>query len=239
MKTAWHLFVGLLLLHLIAAVAFVGWMYMDGRINKERLQGMVDTFSLTIDEEAAQAAEAQMLTEQAQQVAEQAARLEAVAEGPTTLRDRLADDQRASETSRIKIGFINAQNKALREEMARFKADHAQRVEQLETDREGFEQQVKQRAEQAEDANFQQVVELYETQPAKQTKQAFQSLMQQGKTDQVVAYLAAMSSRKAGKVLSQFKSPEEIPQAADLLERLRDRDAYSLDQQTPPPGNPS
>lgn len=235
----WHVFVGVLLLNLLAAAGFVGWMHMDGRIDKDRVQKVVDMFSLTIQEEADQEAQLQAMEEKAQQLADQVARLEAVADGPTTLRDRLDQDQQASETAMQKIAFFNEQNKALREEMARFKADHAQRVAQLEKERQAFEDWVQRRAEQTEDANFQQVIELYETQAPKQTKQAFQALMQQGQTDQVVEYLAAMSPRKAGKVLSQFKTPNEIPQAVDLLERLRVRGEYTLDEQTQSTGNPS
>jgi hypothetical protein len=63
--------------------------------------------------------------------------------------------------------------------------------------------------------------------------------MQQGETDQVVEYLAAMSSRKAGAVLAQFKAPNEVPQAALLLEKLRLRGDYNADIEPPQPGNQS
>lgn len=239
MKTLWYVFLGLLLFNLLGAVGFVGWMYMDGRINKDRLQQMVDTFTLTIEEELEQDAENLRLTEESEQARDQIARMKSVAGGPTTLRERLDREQQADETVLQKIELFNAQNKALREEMTRFKANHAQRVAQLDKEREAFEQWVQQQAEQTRDDNFQQVVGLYETQPAKQTKQAFQTLMQQGQTHQVVEYLAAMSSRKAGKVLSQFKTPGEVAQAADLLEKLRTRGEYTPDEQTPSSGNQS
>ena len=239
MKTAWNLFVGFVLINLLLAAGFVGWMYMDGRIDKDRLQRVRDTFSLTLEEEAKQEAENLRLTEQTQKARDQLARLESVADGPTTMQDRLTRGQQADDVALSNIEFINAQNKALLEEMARFKADHTQRVEQLDKERKAFEQWVKTQAQQTEDANFKQVVALYETQPAKQTKQAFQTLMQQGQTGQVVEYLAAMSNRKAGKVLSQFKTPQEAAQAADLLEMLRTRGEYTLDEKTTPAGNQS
>ena len=213
--------------------------YMDGRINGERLQQMVDTFRLTIAEEAEQQADAEQATEENQQLFEQQAWLQSTGDGPKTLRDELDNSQQADESALVRIELFNAQNKALREEMERFKTDHAQRMTQLQAERDAFEKMVKQRAEQTEGANFQQVVGLYQTQPAKLTKQAFQSLIKQGQTDQVVEYLAAMSSRKAGKVLSQFKTPEEIEQAAGLLERLRTRDEYLMDAPTIPAGTPS
>lgn len=239
MKTVRILVIGFLLAQPFFVAGFVGWLYMDGRMNKARLQQVVDMFSLTIEEEAEQDTQAQQLAQETQLKLEQQARLESVGNGPTTLRERLDREQQADETVLQKIELFNAQNKALRDEMARFKADHAQRVAQLDKEREAFEQWVQQQAQQTRDDNFQQVVGLYETQPAKQTKQAFQTLMQQGQTHQVVEYLAAMSGRKAGKVLSQFKTPQEVAQAADLLEKLRTRGEYTPDEQTPSSGNQS
>lgn len=227
------------MLNLLAAAGFIGWMHMDGRINDERLKQVVDMFRLTIEQEAELEAQAARQTEEAQRKLEQLARLQSVGEGPTTLREELDKKQRADESALIKIDLFNAQNKALREEMERFKSDHTRRVAQLKAEREAFEQSVQQRAEQTEDANFRQVVVLYQTQPAKLTKQAFQSLIRQGQTDQVVEYLAAMSNRKAGKVLSQFKTPEEIEQAAGLLEKLRTRGEYTINEPALPAGNPS
>jgi len=239
LKTLWHLFIGIVLVNLLAAAGFVGWMYMDGRINEARLQSVVDTFSMTIDQEARQEAEVQRLAQENQQALEQQARLESVGKGPTSINEQLDKVQQADQTALEKIKFFNEQNQALREEMARFEEDYNRRVAKLDRDRKAFEKWVKDRAEQTQDANFQQVVRLYETQPPKQTKQAFQSLIAQGRTDQVVEYLAAMSSRKAGKVLSQFKSPQEVPQAAELLEKLRVRGEYTLGTQPQPAGNPS
>jgi len=238
-KTLWYLFLGLLIFNLLAAFGFVGWMYMDGRVDSERIQKVVDTFRLRIAEEAELEKDVELQAEQALQKVEQLARLKSAGDGPTTLREELDKNQQADESALVKIDLFNAQNKALREEMQRFKADHSTRVAQLAAEREAFEQSVKQQAQQTQDANFQQVVGLYQTQPAKLTKQAFQSLIQQGQTDQVVEYLAAMSGRKAGKVLSQFKTPEEVAQAADLLERLRTRGEYSMDEPELPAGNPS
>lgn len=239
MKLLWHVFVGIVLINLFAAAGFVGWMYANGRINKERIDRVHEMFSLTIDQEAALAADAQQKAEDAERFREQQARLESTGEGPETLRDRLDKRNRADEVRLANLQLLNEQNRALREEMARFKEDHSRRVAELEQERADFQQWVKDQAEKTEDENFRQVVTLYQTQPAKQTKQAFQSLLQQGKDGQVVEYLAAMSSRKAGAVLSQFKTPAEVAQATALLEKLRVRGEYTADTQPPPSGNQS
>ena len=239
MKLLWHVFVGIVLINLLGAAGFVGWMYADGRINKERVDRVVEMFRLTVDEEAILDAQAKLEEEKNQQALEQLARQESTGNGPKTLSDQLQERTEADEVRLANVQLLNDQNRALREEMARFKEDHTRRVEELEKDRADFEQWIKDQAEKTQDANFQQVVSLYQTQPPKQTKQAFQSLMQQGETDQVVEYLAAMSSRKAGAVLAQFKAPAEVPQAALLLEKLRLRGDYTADTDPPQPGNQS
>lgn len=239
MKLLWHVFVGIVLLNLLGAAGFVGWLYADGRIDKERVDRVVEMFSLTVDQEAALLADAQRAEEDAQRALEQQARLESTGNGPKKLSDHLQERTEADEVRLANVQLLNDQNRALREEMARFKEDHSRRVAELEQERADFEQWIKDQAEKTQDANFQQVVTLYQTQPAKQTKQAFQSLMQQGETDQVVEYLAAMSSRKAGAVLAQFKAPNEVAQAALLLEKLRLRGDYTADTDPPQPGNQS
>jgi len=126
-----------------------------------------------------------------------------------------------------KLQLTMDQNQALRDEMVRFKEDMVRRESDLEKQRGDFEQWVQAEADRAKDENFLQVVSLYEKQPPKQAKEAFQSLLTQGEVDQVVEYLAAMSSRKAAAVLGEFKAPAEVTQKADLLERLRKRGEYA------------
>ena len=59
--------------------------------------------------------------------------------------------------------------------------------------------------------------------PPKQAKAVFQELLTAGGEKQVVSYLSAMEERKAAKVLKEFKLPNEIDQAAMLIEQLRQR----------------
>ncbi len=230
MKVLWNVFVGFVLINLLAAAGFVGWMYADGRINRERIDKVVETFSMTIEAEESELADVEAKEAENQKLKEQQARLESTAKGPVTLGERLDTRQQADETFLANIQLINDQNRALRDEITRFKEDFTQREAKLAEERAAFEKWVQDQADKTKDENFLQVVSLYEKQPPKQTKQAFQSLMQQGETSRVVDYLAAMSSRKAAAVLEQFKTPEEVPQAANLLEQLRTRGQYNLQQ---------
>jgi hypothetical protein len=238
-KLIWYFFVGSMILNLLLAAGYVGYKYSGGYINTERIQRAMDTFELTIEEEAAQAEEVQLLEEKHKKDRDQVARLESTGKGSRTINDELRKTTQADQTALERINLFNDQNKALRDEMTRFKLDHDRRVAKLQKQRADFEKWIKDRAAQTSDENFQQVVRLYETQSPKQTKQAFQTLMSRGEIDQVVEYLAAMSSRKAGKVLGQFKAPEEVPQATELLEKLRRRGEYTLGQQTPTVENQS
>ncbi len=231
MKLIWNVIVAFIIFNLLLAAGYVGWLYNTGYINGDRIDLVREVFSLTVAEEEAMEEEARLLEEKAKQDRDQLARLESTGQGPTTLRDELDKATRADQTAIERINLFNQQNQALREEMARFQADHNRRVAELDAERAAFEKWIKDRAEQTEDENFLQVVSLYETQAPKQTKQAFQTLMALGDTDQVVEYLAAMSPRKAGKVLAQFKAPEEVPQAASLLEKLRQRGEYTIGDQ--------
>lgn len=57
--------------------------------------------------------------------------------------------------------------------------------------------------------------------PPKLAKQMIQQLVHDQKIEQAVAYLDAMDGRAAKKILSEFKTAEEIDLATELLERLR------------------
>lgn len=49
----------------------------------------------------------------------------------------------------------------------------------------------------------------------------FELVKQPGGIDQMVAYLNAMAPRAANKILREFKTPDEVVLATELLEKLR------------------
>ena len=80
------------------------------------------------------------------------------------------------------------------------------------------------RAEQerlAADEGFQATLAFYETMPAKQAKDLFLNL----DADSVAAYLAAMKPRSAGKVLKEFKQPDERAFLRQVMDTIRAADA--------------
>ncbi|MEX0745793.1 MAG: hypothetical protein WD118_09335 [Phycisphaeraceae bacterium] len=213
----------LLLVHLLAGVGFVGWLYQSGRLDGDRAQRVVDMFELTIDEEQRQQAEADRLEVEARQQAEQVARMQSVADGPLTLQDRLASEQQADEVSLLRLERLQRETQDLRRQIDRAQTQIAREREQLEAERTEFEEALQRQADLLEDEDFQQAVSMYEQLRPRQTKQMFQQLMDEGETEIVVQYLAAMKLRTAGRVLQEFKEEDEIEQATDLIERLRQR----------------
>jgi flagellar motility protein MotE (MotC chaperone) len=75
------------------------------------------------------------------------------------------------------------------------------------------------------DAGFQSSLSLYANMPAKQVKTIFMTL-----SDQTVQqYLQAMDTRTAGKIIKEFKSPDETAFIQRVLERIRQSQVSSTD----------
>lgn len=218
----------LLVLHLVAAGLFVGWLRTSGRLNQERVDRVVEMFKLTIAEEAEEDAKAEALAEEAETIARENARLEAVAQGPKTLLERFADEREADEIARHRVDRLMRETADLRDQIARAKDQIAKQKAELDVERQRFEQAVADRAEKLADDDFKQTVAMYEQIKPKQAKQMMQTLLAQGKSDDVVDYLAAMQLRKAANVLKEFKGEEDVVQATMILEQLRQRGVDAL-----------
>lgn len=214
----------LLVVHLLAALGFVGWLYQSERLDAERVQRVVEIFELTIDQEQRQQAEADRLEEQTRRQAEQLARLEAVSDGPRTLQDQLALARETDEVAQQRLERLQRETNDLRRQIVRAQEQIARERQELEAQRQAFEAALEREQRLREDDDFRQAVQMYEQLRPAQVKQMFQHLMDRGQTQQVVDYLAAMQLRRAGRVVQEFRDDDnEIEQAAELIERLRQR----------------
>ncbi len=220
----------LLLLHVLAGAGFVGWLAATDRLSRERVQRVIEMFSMTLAEEDEARAEAERIAAQQQAEAQQQAYLESVSQGPRTLTQRLDVVQRTDELSQHRLERVQRETADLRRQIERAQdLLDAQRA-QLEADRQAFQEAVERERQMREDADFLQAVDMYERLRPAQAKQMFQQLMQEGETRQVVDYLATMQPRLAGRVLQQFQDDEqEIGQATELIERLRQRGIEPLE----------
>jgi hypothetical protein len=215
------MFLILLLIHLLAAVGFVGWLGASDRMNGQRIQEVVEVFRPTLAEEAEVEAEAEAAQRQAEAARDQLIRLNRVAVGPQTIEDRLAENFESDEFDLHRLERLNAETEAIRRRLAQDKQLIAKQLAELEAKQAAFDELVEQRTAAMADEDFKRAVDTLEQLPARQAKQMVQQYMAQGKIEEVVDYLAAMQLRKSAGVLKEFKAPQEIGQAAQLLEQLR------------------
>lgn len=221
----WSLLI-LLLVHLLAVGGFVAWLGATDRLSEQRVKQVVDTFELTVQEEAQRKAEAERITAEAEENAKRAARLESVARGPRTFDDRLETEEQADELAMHRLERLHQETQDLRGQIERAKQVISEQKTQLQKERDAFDAFVEESTKQRQDEDFQKAVAMYEQLKPDQAKLMFQTLLNQGKTDDVVEYLAAMQLRKAAGVLKKFETPPEIEQATQLIEQLRERGVF-------------
>jgi hypothetical protein len=218
MKSLWNIVSFLAVVHLLALLMFVGWLWNTQRLSRDRVEAVRELFTKTVpqqmteEKDAATAATIELarLEQEAKErrpPITSAAQIEAVSrvqEREAQAARRLIDDQRQL------IAQIDIKS-------AELDARVAQQVarEQL------WDQQVGREQERKIDEQFRKTVAQYEALPPKQGKQMLQALVSGGDQAQAVAYLDAMDERAAKKILSEFKTPDEVTLATELLEKLR------------------
>jgi len=196
MKAALNALVLVMVIHVIAAIGFVGWLAATDRISKQRITEVRKTFAMTVAQEAEEDAKAAELAELAKAEADRHARLTG-ASGLGSAAERLAAEEernelllrqlertrRELEDLQRNLHLARQNMERQRDDLVQAKADLEQRLGEIET--------------RLNDAGFKKAVALYEQLPAKRVKAMFTTLMDQGQTDQVVAYLEAMEPRRA------------------------------------------
>ncbi len=218
MRTLWNVISFLAVVHLLALAIFMGWMWQSHRLSAERLHEAKAMFAITVpDAQAAaakaqqdaqaQASEAQEQERQANPAMDSASRIQIIAlikQQEEQSRRRLADERTVLlQQLKSATGQINQQQTEL---------DKQKRA--LESVASGDEQR-------KNDEQFTRTVRQYEQLAPKQGKRMLTELINQKQMDQAVAYLVAMNSRAAGKILKEFKTDPEIVLATELLERMR------------------
>lgn len=210
-----------LVINLLGVGALAGWLGTTGRLSKDRVRNAVAVFNQTIEEEAQLAEEAEQAELDAQAMAEQVLRMEQVAGGPVTPEARLESIQVVDENQRALFERQKVESEALKRQLDVQQRLIEEKLAELDTKREAFDAAIATRIEEMEGADFREAIAMLEGIPAKQAKQVIQEWLTSGSQDQVVEYLSAMEERKAAKVLKEFKLPNEVAQAATLIEQLR------------------
>ena len=202
--------------HFIALIGFAAWLHQGDRLNMARINEIREIFSQTITAEQAQIAKQARAASDAQEAAEAAA-LEANPPVPAANKMSLIGDlddlnlvtverlRKESEDLRNTIAREREEIEAARTALAEEKAEFLRLREQIKAD-EGS-------------AQFKKALQRYEGLKPDAARAVFQTLIDQGQTDQVVSYLNMMQPRTSSKIIAKF--PPEV--AADLLERIRRR----------------
>jgi flagellar motility protein MotE (MotC chaperone) len=222
-KTIGAVILTIILVHLLAAAGGVAWLGLTNRLSTDRLLKVKDVFALTREDEAKKNEEQAKIDEQQASLQKEKDRMVAVADGPTTVTDRLQEDQMKRDIVLSKVQRLQREMEDMNRNLEFAKAQLAKEKKQLDADRLAFEQAKKDMETQRLDADFERVVESYSNIKPKLAKEAFMELIKQGQMDEVVEYLAAMQLRKSAAILNQFKADNEVPVAAQLLEALRTR----------------
>ena len=218
------LFTAVVLFVFINALALAGlfaWLAGTGRLDKQRAEQAIALFKPTITQQQQLEEQAAAAEEEARKAAEQAIRMEQVANGPVTPEMRL---QRIEEVSQHQLQLVERRKveiAAIQRQLDLTRAQVDAKIAEFEQRQNTFETAVQQRIEQFQQEDFRQAVALLEGLPPRQGKELLQEYLGQGKQQQVVDYLAAMQTRLATKVLKEFKEPREVEQAAELVEMVR------------------
>jgi hypothetical protein len=223
MKTLWRVIAIMAVLHVLIGIAGVAWLYSSDRLSRDRVAAVRELLKPTLAEETKQKAKLEEMQKAADAQADRLASLKGAGNGPETVAQRLAEERQKHEVTIRQLERAREDIESLRKnlQLAQQKIEQEHKVTLAE--KASLEKRVTELEKQFNDAGFKKAVALYESLPAKQVKDMFLQMLTSGKTGDVVNFLEAMQPRKAGAILKEFKSSQEINQAVELTQRLRER----------------
>lgn len=225
MKSLWSVVSFLAVVHLLALLGFLGWMYGTDRLSLERVRTVRELFAMTMTDEKMQKEEQERETTEIQERGSSMFQMSSTRQIELLTdvqRQELLATQRMKDESEMHARQFSLLTQKIALEREEFKAERRRWEEATGADR-----------ERKTNEQFTQTVMQYESLPAKQGKQVLIELINSGNREQAVAYLDAMNPRATSKILKEFKSPEEIILAAELLEELRIFGLGTVDSQEP------
>jgi hypothetical protein len=221
LKNLYKVLILTLALNFLAVAGGIGWLWYDGRLNKEQVAKIKDLLYPKPEEVKTESAEEESTTQPANQLEA----LLAKASGRTAAEQvafiqQSFDSQLAQLDRRQReIADMQRQVELAKQQLAADRAKLEKGEQALVT-----EQQLQQKL--ASDKGFQDSLSLYQTLSGKQVKTIFMGL----DDETVVRYLQAMPPRASAKIVKEFKTPEENERVQRILERMR-----QSQPQTPPP----
>ena len=231
MRAVWNAIAVLLLLNVLVLAGAALWLYNSGRLNRERIDKVLEVFRLTVEQEEAELELAAEVAQQAREVGKEQVWLESVKAGPRSVEGRMNEDRRAVELTLHLNERARRDRKAFLENMAKYRQIITRQEAELNARRQQIDRVLAEQKQRRESEDFKKAVAIHEQGKPKQTKRIFMDLIKQGDITQVIEYLAAMQTRKAVAVLKEFKNDTEITQARLLIEGLRTRGVDLLTNQ--------
>lgn len=214
MKRIWDLLVLTLAVNFLLAAGAIGWLYKSGRLNKERAVKIKQVVFPPPDPPAAPTTQPVVETENhsREQLDALLAKHANLPAGQQAEFIRQAFDSQLAELDRRtrELGDLKSQIDLANSKLA---ADRTA----LDADRKKLTEQQEQAKKLATDQGFQDSLTLYNSMPAKQVKSIFMTL----NDDAMTQYLRAMDSMAAGKIIKEFKTPDELDRVQRILEQMR------------------
>jgi hypothetical protein len=218
MKSLWSIVSFLAVAHMLALLMFVGWLWQSNRLDAQRLSTVRELFAMTIPD-AARAADAAREAELAE--AEAALAEQRRIAPPVSSAARINHMSQLEEIEQRTLRRIEQEKTALRDQLTAGLARLDEREVALQQEHEAWEQSIQTQRERRESEQFAKTVRQYEAVRPRQGKEMLMELIKDGEMLQAVAYLDAMNARASSRILGEFKTPEEIRLATELLEQLR------------------
>lgn len=215
-RAIWTIVTTLALANLLAILGFALWLGVSGRLSMDRVEQIRVMLQETVQDETArleQEAEEAELAETAALEAEKAKK------PPISAEDRLALQSQHDAIMQQNLERTRRTLEDMRRTLEREREALDKDIAAFVQERDAFEAMRARIADIEGDEQFQKALTLYQSLQPKDAAATLKELYERGDTEQVVAYLNAMESRKASKIVAEF----EPPVAADLLERLRTR----------------
>lgn len=229
-RSAWLILSTMSIANLMLLLIGAGWLHTTGRLSPDRLQETKSLYELTVDEA--------LRLEQERAAKTQKTLDELVAMG---FEDSIPLDSEAATDLVQRFNYIRTENFAqevanievLRSALDTDLRRLANAREEFNAERDQFERRQQAIADREGSEQFQKAVKLYGITKAESAKEMMSALIDQGETDQVVAYLDALKPDVTSKILDKFLE-DDPALAADLLERIRSYGIESTIAEEPP-----
>ncbi len=218
LKALWNAVSFLAVVHLLALVAFAGWLWQSGRLSEDRIVAIREMLAPTLaDIQAAAEADAKR-AEADRRASDAEARMNTA---PVTASEQISMISKVRELSVQSEQALAQEREMFTKQLEEKTNQLAQRELAFAERQRKWEESIEEERRRRTDAQFTKTVSLLEQMGPKAAKESIVQLMRDGAVDQAVAYMNAMSERIAARVLVEMKDPSEAGLATVLLERLR------------------